>query len=216
MADTNPDKVIVKNQRKKRKPLTKEEKRMMQIAKQVYNKETRSQIGYHYHDDSSSYAGVDISGAIYTLTKGIPQGDTQKSRTGSMVTLKSMLLRYSCKGADVTNLLRVIVFQWFQPGDPTVAQVVQSTGSVPFLQPLNTENSPYINVIYDNLVAMTFASNDVMCYKEWRKWKYGLKCHWAEGAATNEKGNVYMCVISDSGVASHPEFQHHVRFRFLP
>lgn len=214
--DTEADKVILRTQKKKRKPLSKQEKKMYNIAKQVYNKETRSQVGYHYHDDSSGSAQVSTTGAIYTLTKGIPQGDTQKSRTGSMVTLKSMLLRYAVKGADATNLMRVIVFQWNCSGDPTMADVIQSTASEQWLQPLNTENSSNINVIHDNLIALTYTGTAITCYKEYKKWKFGLKSFWTEGAATNEKGNIYMLVISDSNVTAHPEFQHHVRFRYLP
>jgi len=111
----------------KGRPLTqKQRKEVKSIV--VRNINSRSETKYW---DQTNSGSTDYAGQI-GLVNDIPQGTTDSTRIGDELYMKSINLTYnvSVATADVTNVMRVILFQWFDDSTATDASILAGVGSV--------------------------------------------------------------------------------------
>lgn len=181
------------------------------IAKKEAVKAIRSTMELNYYDDLTN-GTFSQDGTILDLTIPIAVGDTEKSRDGREIDLKSILIRFDCIHDDSTNVVRMILFRWMAPGDPTAAQVISSNNSIYApISPLNEENTKHIQVLYDDLFATTTNSDAATVGKIYKKLKG--KAVWASSAGAGSKGHLYLLVVSDSAL-SGPSMRIYSRVRY--
>lgn len=164
-----------------------------------------------FHDIVQVPVGISNTGTIYSLSSTIAQGTSSLQRIGKEIALNTMIFRATARAIDTINSIRMIIFQFNRPGAPVVADVIQDTASVPWLSPINRDNTDFITVLRDNLFTLSLVSNEVEHYKTYIKLK--SKAQWNE-SSVSDKGNIFMLVISDSSVATHPDFSFSSRVRF--
>jgi len=77
----------------------------------------------YFEDPITDAFGIPSSGVTYQLSL-IPQGDTDVTRDGDRLTLTSVNIRGSVYCGDVTNIVRVIFFQWRPQSFPSVSDIL--------------------------------------------------------------------------------------------
>lgn len=164
--------------------------------------------------------GIQNNGTIFSISNP-SQGAGQAQRVGDSITIKKIVIRYSCVGYDPTNLMRVIVFKWLN--DNAVSS--PATGYIMDNGWLGQDTAPLADYNFNNIAGHDF----VVCYDKLHtlsnnaagaapgstvragkivltgKKLHKPKIEYNAGLTTGE-GMYYLLVISDSGVAGHPKF----------
>lgn len=152
---------------------------------------------------------VDLTMLFQSLT-AITQGDQDVNRQGSVIEPKSIELNLSFNSVDTFNLLRVIVFQWFMDdGDdpPTNTDILDYQHPLGVIAWHERKNS---RILYDKLMAGSdTASNEILVIR--KKINKKMRKIYYDGGLTTGKNNLYLALISDSGVASHPNVKYYAR-----
>lgn len=168
-----------------------------------------------YWDTSVTSTPVSASGTVLDLTP-IPQGDTDQSRDGDQLTLRSIQGRFQFIAADATNICRIIIFQWFidttvSGVSPLVDQVIQTISNP--LASYNHDGRYNFRILYDRTFSMDTtddltASGRIYIYKGLRR---KVQYH---GGVTGGKNKIYILYISDSGAITHPSLTYYTRVTF--
>lgn len=187
-------------------------KRIAKVVNQVLDQKEKHEVELKFHDINQSPGVIGGGGTIFGFTSTIAQGDTSLTREGKQITVKSLLLRYQCLYADAENLMRLIIFRYFKPGVPTVADVIQeATGTNPYLSAIKRDNTEFIRVMYDNLIALDNLAHPQQVDKLYMS--LNAKCQWTE-ASVADYGHIWMLAIGDSNVVPSPSLQFNCRVRY--
>lgn len=214
------------NMRKTIKPKSKIKTRgeSYALAKTAARRVINAQFEKHYYDGQQVNFPVDWNSSIYKLT-ATSQGDTDSTRSGDRITIKSLQLRGTLTVADTHNIMRIIIFQYL--GDDAVA--VPTSGQVleaPYYGTYNHVNSPYAKdfVGYKTIVLWdsTYVLNQDNQAKQFqimltaanfrKKAKPYIQY---QGGTSNGVGNIYLMAVSDSGAATHPSLSFASRLRYI-
>lgn len=157
----------------------------------------------------SSTAGVfDMSNVI--------QGDAPTSRIGNQITPSYILFRYQVVVSDPSNLVRVVLFQWKSDTVPTYNDIFDDGsggtgiiyhGGLEYYK-VSTKDLRY--VIYDKVHNLN--ENQTTHYRDVKinlklikSNRYIKKIEYqANASATPATGKIYLLLVSDSGVSTHP------------
>ncbi len=190
---------------RRRFPLTKSQ---IAAVSRIANRNLNKRIEKKYFTNYAA-GSRDWSGAVYSITD-IPQGDTDTTRDGDSLFLKSVQLRYSVVAGDTTNLVRLVMFQYLDDTTPTVSNILNSgylgAAGAPLTPFHHDERSKY-RILYDSgpmsvdtynpqLVRKVFVKNNKKMVNQIRY----------NGGTTTGSNKIYLIELSDSGAASHPSF----------
>lgn len=158
---------------------------------------------------------------------GLAQDATNDGRVGLRVILKFVEFTYSWQvnSADFFNQARFIVFVWKgdnQNDPPTLASILddRTSGSVPPTQYLyNWDERQKYRILYDNIQQLTASSygvgpsaanfgvvNSITVTRKPVHCNIGSEAEYYQGSLTGT-GQLYLLLVSDSTIASHPSLQ---------
>lgn len=155
---------------------------------------------------------IDENGGVVNISD-ISQGDTDITRDGDQLLVRSIELACSFVVADATNLMRLLVVQWMPQGVPALSDVITSTGGpLACLAPYLHDTRYQFRVLYDKRVAVDTYNPIKIIHKRLiripiRKIQYV--------AGTNVGNNkIYAMFISDSAAVSHPTVNYQFKLNF--
>lgn len=173
------------------------------------------------HIDTIYNTATTTGGDIFPITL-IAQGIDDNERISNEVRYISILMRLVWVCADSVNVVRLILFNDNSSGGavPLVTELLDVSVVTTFAySPLNLNNSKRFKVLYDNMWALSLSgSNIIAIEKEYIK----LKRHPIStflGTAANQlsqgQNQLYILVVSDSGVTTHPTPYVATRVRYV-
>lgn len=182
---------------------------------------SRAEKKYYITNSGPSPYKVGISTAGYVAQmSGIGQGDTDTSRDGDSLLVKSLNLNYQIEVGDTFNVIRVIMFQWFPTSVPTAGNILQDV-TLGVLNPHQTYNHDLrynYKVLYDKTHTIGATSTNIPIVKI-SKQVYitsGFKRKLQYQAATTTGNNqFYLMAISDSSAGPDPQLIYNVKLNFL-
>lgn len=154
---------------------------------------------------------VDSTGTITSISN-IPQGDTDNTRDGDQAYIRSLELFWEADAADVFNVLRLLVVQWYPATTPLVTDILLTTGVDGFMSPYNHDQRFQFRVIYDKRV--TISTDRPAANFRVRLRRFGRRRIQYLGGTTDGQNKLYLLKISDSGAVSHPFIQNFTKLNF--
>lgn len=209
--------------RKRRKRRTTfQDRKIAKIASQVYEQKEAAEVELKLHDQEFQ-STVGISGVTHLLS-GIAVGTGYNERVGAQVLGKSLLFRYQLTAADVSNIMRVIIFRWFDDTSPTPGMVLEvgpSSATINPLSPILYDNRDKIQILHDNLHSLNIsavyynAGATVYPRPQVDKMyiKRNMKIRWQTDDTVDE-GHIYALFVSDSTLVGHPAYHFYSRLRY--
>jgi len=181
--------------------------------------------------DFSSSGTINTTGGILVLHGNMTQGSNYfNNYIGRKVELIGVDLRYEIVGAvsnailtaDQNNKTRLLLFQWMDDAAPTVASVLQITGSATaVLSPITINNFENINVLHDSLVSTYttatttgYASSTSFSKRVYIKRKKLRPIDFNNTTGGTSKGGIFILLSSDSAVAPNPSYTLYSRLTF--
>lgn len=174
------------------------------------------------HKDGALTAYPDWTGEVYNMlydpsgSAYVTQGVGVAQYIGEQVKVSSIRLRFNVAVADSYNMIRVVVIQAkgvFVP--TTMADILQSVSNI--RAPLTA-----LDLDYDNRFTLLYDSGvfDLSTYVPTKtrdvyiSGKYIRKTSFSDASGTPEDGGIYIGIISDSGVTTHPSFLAYWRVNY--
>jgi len=193
------------------------------IAKSAAKRVINNQFEKHYFDYNPDAFNVNTSGSIELLS-AIPVGDSDASRSGDRVTIKSIQVKGKLVGNDSSNLIRVMLIQYL--GDtgvaaPVIGEIFQSTGTqLAPLSPYTKDFAGYKWVpLYDALYALDLNNSiktfDIMVTPKNFKKKAKPFIQYQAGSTNNAIGQLYMVFVSDGSFSPDVSVAMYSRIRFI-
>lgn len=161
----------------------------------------------HCLNSRSTSATIDYSGTTYDLLENLARGTNPVNGfLGLKITPKSIRIRGTCHIADSTNVMRIMVLQWYDSGSPVPSGIINNTGSIaaPYGSRYWT-NKKNIKVLKDELIILDgyhpIAKVDI--YVPGSK----IRDIWFQsGSDAAQDNGLFMLAISDSSTTTHPYF----------
>lgn len=170
-----------------------------------------------YLDTGGVSVPVSTSLDCYSLTDTI-NGTSDINRIGDQIKLHSLELRFTGNLADTTNIVRLIVFQWY--GDdtndsPTASQLLVSGGSQPYNSPFQHDGYSKFHILYDKIMTLStyypVKHDSVLIQLDARPIRQVVRYY---AGATTGNNKIFLGVCSDSGTSSHPFIDYYARLNF--
>lgn len=174
------------------------------------------------HVDTPTFTTIGTGGQMIHLS-AVPEGDNEVSRTGLVITPKSLNIswRLTAEGDQPSNEYRVIIFRWFDDSIPTATDIlVPITSGIfngyQFIDvPKSFPKSDKVQILSDKKMALDPNSNDTMYYKFYQKFKSSNRIRYNGSSPTAvEKGHLYAFVATDSQIVPHPGLVGYSRLAF--
>lgn len=154
-------------------------------------------------------SAVSLVPVIVSLTN-IPLGQTDNTRIGNHVHLKSLKGRVVVIAGDATNITRVIIFKWkendaFNPPSASQILAVGPSGGVDVYSTYNTESPGNYQILEDYFLLGSngTSSPHLIVKREMNKKLTGKAQFWSDiGTAGTNK--IYIMFQSDSAAAPNP------------
>lgn len=174
------------------------------IAKRVtrLSRFVHSAIRAKHLDQSFSAASIGSTGSILSMMQ-CTIGDTDTTRDGNQITIKSVMLYYSAIVGDTTNAVRLILILDKQPNGaaPTVNDILESTGSVvtPY-NPINYQNRTRFKFLMNKFMFVSTNGPEVLGGKYFKKFKKPIVVSYNETSGLPNTNALWLLAISDSAV----------------
>lgn len=189
--------------------LAKTQSRVSKIAK-------LTSVAVRYSDTPFS-TGVSTVG-VFQLINGLFIGDTDGTRDGTIVEIKSIHIRGAVTVGDAFNNVRIILLQDKQPntGAPSVTTVL-STGGDPSANP-NWLNRSRYKFLADRNVVLSNTGNQIARWSMHVYKKIVVKYNNTNNGDITDilKNSIYLLMISDSGAVPNPTVYGNIRMVFQP
>lgn len=180
-------------------------------VKQVIN--TMAEKKYLPYTNSTSVSTT----PVFLQFTGITQGDTDLTRDGDSVYLKSIQVGFSVLVGDSYNQVRFITFQWFPPSTlgtnpPTENDILQDS-ALGTISVYNHDTRMNYRILDDKTVVVD-SDDPNMIYRliitkiPKRKLQY-------VGGGTVSPFHIYCLVVSDSTTATHPSIAYSGKTNFI-
>jgi len=155
--------------------------------------------------------GISFSGFVISLTRTLVAGDGALSEcTGLKILPVKLNVRFNMSTTQSYSKMRVVIFQWLDQGVPNATDVLAGVGnSLAPLSPTNWINRSKIVVLHDQLNVLFPRTSGTSAAKSFAITMGGMKpLYFYPGNYVNPQMNgLYLCVVSDDGVAAFPEFE---------
>lgn len=147
----------------------------------------------------------------------IAQGDTDVTRDGDSLYVKSIQLNMVFALADTYNQCRVIVFQWHPLADlatatPLLSEILVDTAT-PTISPFAHDTRNSYRILADRMVILD-ADNPYKSFKILITKGFTRKIQYVSGS-TFAQNNIFCFIVSDSGVAPNPNFVWSGKINYL-
>lgn len=163
-----------------------------------------------------SSTNVDFSGTVYNLLTNMSRGDNARNNyEGSHIQIKNIHVRGQVACADLSNVVRIIIFQWMDDTSPLVTSVLDNTGIIgtvnaPYAS-RNWSNRPLFRIFRDEMIQLqantniTGGNGPVRIIDYFIKSNKLMRTYYAATSNVIQKGGIWMIVVSDSGAAPDPD-----------
>lgn len=172
------------------------------------------------------FFAVSSSGTGPTNLSAVTQGDTDTTRDGDQITLRSLEFNWSAEisyvaaSPDPSNKVRCVIFQWFPNSVPVVADVFLTTFATTAwtMTPYNHDKRFMFRILYDKVIQLnltytwngasmiaTPSDNTYSNIHRVRISKFPHRKVQMEGTTTVGTNHIYVTFLSDSSIVSHPE-----------
>lgn len=163
----------------------------MQLAKNIENK---------YQDIARIGDNIDYNGRIDRFT-GVIQGQSDTTRLGDKLTIKSLHLSYYAVSTDPNQTFRLIIFQWYPNttlAAPIAADILALTGAASAISQYYVwDILNQFNILYDKVHVLNDASTTSIHKKIKVNLKYAKKLINFTAATQEGSNHLYMLRISD-------------------
>lgn len=163
----------------------------MQLAKNIENK---------YQDIARIGDNIDYNGRIDRFT-GVIQGQSDTTRLGDKLTIKSLHLSYYAVSTDPNQTFRLIIFQWYPNttlAAPIAADILALTGAASAISQYYVwDILNQFNILYDKVHVLNDASTTSIHKKIKVNLKYAKKIINFTAATQEGSNHLYMLRISD-------------------
>lgn len=167
--------------------------------------------------DKSGTGTINSTGAITHITD-IAQGDTDQSRNGNSLLLKSINLKFqiAMNGSSAGSIVRCLVFHDKQQvGDtsPSVSDVLDGDAVSPLLAPLNNLTVGRFSILFDRMYKMGNSSDPIKIIKMYRKCLSHVRFN---GTASTDiqKNGLYFLLVSNEPT-NVPTVSYQSRLTFI-
>lgn len=165
------------------------------------------------------YSGVVPSNGAGTNSSicDVAQGQTDTTRVGDALTLKSLEFRYTVRCAGVTpdffNFVRVIVFQWNQNTVPTAPDIMDQVITTDYESFYNHDNRSIYKIMYDRTHFLSGAGPAGVVNPQTSNFAHGVVKFMYRfprkrvnfiAATTTPIHGLYMIALSDSTASPQP------------
>lgn len=155
-------------------------------------------------------------GDVSTVTSisDVLQGDTDTTRDGDQLTVRSVEIDWIWAAADAYNITRVIIFQWFPSGAPTAGDILLLSVTLPYISPYNHDQRFKYKILMDvREVVSTLSGNYAVVRRKYLLGGYRRKIQY-EAAGTTGVNKLYILTVSDSSLAVHPGVTYVAKLNF--
>lgn len=178
------------------------------VKRTIHNMaETKFQVMY-------AVTSTTWSGAIASMTD-IAQGDTDQTRDGDRIELSSLEYRWVCTPANLTDVVRLIVFQWKGNSTPAVTDVIESTltasQSAPLSEPSH-DNRQLYNILADDLLCGSSTNNTAVCGYTRILAFPGRSVQFSAGGTTGT-GKIYYLLIGSAAASSQFTMVYKINYK---
>lgn len=205
--------------RRKRAGRTRGRKLNKRQVRQVKSIVTRNEE-IKIKDTLQSSTSATSTAAFTNPIPAVSQGTGESQRIGDKIRLKSLHVKCTLAGADATNVVRLVWFQWIPntaSQTPNAGSLLQDT-AVPWLSPINetNQNAGLFRIISDNLYQLTTSGSNqgLVVHKNFYGRKLPRKNLEYNPGATTGFNQIYCMYASDSVAATHPSFAFYTRLRY--
>jgi len=191
------------------------------MTTKIVKREMRKNTDWKYADTSQTGVAVYNLGAqLYSLWDSVSRGlEGRNDFVGNFTDPQAVLIKYHAETAQTFNVLRVLVFQWFDAGTPVLSGILQSTATgLACEAPILVTNKEYIKVLYDKthmLAAPYSGGNGVMdpctVYIPGKRLR---RTKWNSGTSVVQDGNIYILLLSDDTALGTVNATYYARITF--
>lgn len=158
---------------------------------------------------------VNTTPGIYSLAN-TSQGSSGGTHVGDECRLKSIWFRWAMGVADVSNVMRVIIFVWHPNialGTPAATQILK-TVTVPnqITSCYQEDGEDMYTILYDRVQSLSTLAGTSNPVGMWQR-KLNLKQDYTTGSS-NCSNNIFVLLVSDSGAVTDPYIYFTSRIAF--
>jgi hypothetical protein len=180
----------------------------------------------HKFFDSKEYAQSATTTPTQLAISAIPQGDTDSTRDGDQVNLLSLWIKFETylQGAggtnDFTDQVRLVIYRYhpMSTGAAPVPATVLTDLSVAqsaTMTPFTWDNRKDYTVILDKTFNLSGNGPSDLGFHTKIKWKQpGIPAHFSAGSTTLQTNGLFVMIMSDSLVATHPQYNIYTRVEY--
>lgn len=156
---------------------------------------------------------------VATITRliqpSLGTGDNS-NRIGDEIYLRSLRFHYNVICTDVTNLIRVMLFQWHSDDVPAVSDILEDTGSATglVLASVRHDQKPDYTVIYDQTHSLDTTGHVTAIRNLFFTKGFKRKVQFIGGSTTTSISNVWVLAVSDSVVPTDPTISYAFQARY--
>lgn len=189
-----------------------------QMKKARLTRQLTNATDYKYTDVGAT-GNVSATGTVVDLYASIARGtDALNNFIGNKINPVGIQMRIQGIGSDITNFMRVLIFQWGDASVPVPLGILQTLASYDSaISVLNKEN---ITVLYDRIFKsqLAFVAStsvfDMPTKTIYIPSSNLLPTEFRIGVPGVQKGGLYMLLISDSVAPLHPSVDYYSRITF--
>lgn len=158
---------------------------------------------------------IDNATGVQLSLLDIPQGDTDSTRDGDQLYLRSIYFKAELAVGDNTNFVRCTVFQWFPTltGIPALTDIYLAGHSL-VLSPINHDKRFNFRVLYDKVWNMRNVFNPTEYVEIYLNKRFRRYIQYVGGATAIADNRIFMIWSSDSGAAPHPTVNYDMKVNF--
>lgn len=176
--------------------------------------------------DSKVYGQAATATPTQYAVSAIPQGDTDSTRDGDQVNLRSVefhvdsYLQGTGGTNDFTDIVRVILYRWHPMSTgaaPVPASILQDLSNAESAVSSMTtwDNRKDFTIEYDVRRVLSGNGPSIAKFDFKKVWKApGLPSHFSNGSTTLQTQGLFLMIMSDSLVATHPLFNMYLRVTY--
>jgi len=147
---------------------------------------------------------ADTTGTFIDISVVSP-GTAVDNRIGDRYKPVSMKFNFATQLADLTNRMRMIIFQW-HPNDnidiPQVSELLITTAGYETQAPINPNFKSQFTILRDQIITLD-AAHVLRDYKFIVRPRRHVEFN---NASNTGRNHIYLFLISDSAVATHPSY----------
>lgn len=152
------------------------------------------------------------------LANAIVQGDTDINRDGDKARMLSLSIRANLIYGDTTNVVRMVVFQWYSGSNSipleNVTEASDASGRQ-WMSPYKHDHAGKFKILYDKTYSLSNSSHQQYTIRKTIRFK-GKNSYvtFNNGSTTINENAVYVAFVSDSAGIPHPTLNYYYRLRF--